>query len=197
MARDVYVPTDEDLDLLTDDLRAGVEAGELTLQHPDTWYSPLRPVVKRDGKMVKGSGKIKGSKDAAVASRETGYKRTKGYQETLEALLPAERADSPSAVSSLRELVEAFWQAVKGSPQKVSCPECGVTSVYAFKQDPHAIMKMIERLTGRAKETQDINIHSESIVALLNERTNMRELQVITIDPEEERRRRELLTENT
>ena len=157
----------------------------------------MRPVVKRGGKLVKGSGKIKGSKDAAVASRETAYKRTKGYQEVLETLLPPEREDSPTAVSSLRELVAAFWEAVTGSPQKLQCPECGAHSMYAFKQDPHAIMKMIEKLAGRAKETQDINIHSETMIALLNERSNVRELKVITIDPEEERRRKELFPEGT
>jgi hypothetical protein len=190
-----YVPTDDDLDLLPESLRDGVEQGRYYLQHPQTWYSPSRPVIKdvTTGRLVKGSGKIAGSKEAAVASRQTSYKRTKAYNEALEELIPIDRGDSPNAVASLRELTDSFWKAVNGQDVQVTCPHCEGKFMAPIKSDPHAIMKMIERLTGRAKETQEVNIHSEQISMVLNERTPMREIDVITIDPYEEQRRRDAL----
>lgn len=196
MAKDttsVYTPTEEDLSLLTDELRDEVERGVITMLAPDKWYDPNKPVLRKNGKVTAGTGRIKGAKNIAVASKETAFKRRKPYTQALEDYFPVDEADSPNAIASFRDLLDAFWKATQGSPQKIHCPECGYDGIYAFKIDPHAVMKMVERLAGRAKETQEVNIRSEHMLAVLN--SPVESIQVIAIDPEEERRRRKMLAD--
>ena len=192
-----YDYTPADLALLTDELRLKVESGEAMIAHPSTWEYAERPVVRNcfTKSLVKGSGKIKGSKNAAVASKETGFTRRRGYRALSEEYLPEDLKDSPNAILSFRELTERLIDACNGSPQKVKCQHegCGEYHLVAFKKDANVLFKLWENRVGRATETADINVNSQSLAIVLNERLPITSLEVHTIDPGEQFRRKELI----
>lgn len=171
--------------------------GEVFFVSPDKWENPNKPVLRdRLGHPVKGTGRVKGSKIAAIASKESAATRRKSYQELKERYLnPGDERDV-DAIISFKELTDHLISACLGSQQYVSCPheECNEKHLVAFKKDANVLFKLWENLTGRARETQDINVASQSLIAILQERTPINAIEVHTIDPAEERRRREVLS---
>jgi hypothetical protein len=178
-------------DLLPEPLKAKVEAREYTVQ---PGQNPLRPVVRNlEGKLVRGSGRYPNANDIAKTARLTGYKKSKTYREALEHLVPLEGGEEKRG--SFAWWLKEAYSAAEGSPQRVECPheECDQRHLVAFKKDGQLIFKLIELLSGKARETQDLNIKSESLIAVLNERTPVHEITVHTIDPNESIRRREII----
>lgn len=171
------------------ELRERVVSGDVLVCNPRTWYSESKPVL-RDSKtkrLVPGSGKVKGSKDAAVASKETAYKRRKGYRSLIEEYIPpSDLKDTPNAIISFRELIDNLIDACNGSPQYVSCPheDCKEKHFVVFKKDPGVLFKLYENLAGRAKETSELNINSTHLAMQLNERTPVDAIQVRSLDRE-------------
>lgn len=193
-----YQPTDSDLALIHDtELREKVVEGEVLMLPPEVWESASKPVlVSKTGQMIKGTGRRKGAKDPAVASRETAFTRRKGYRHLIEEYIPpSDLKDTPNAIISFRELIDALIDACNGSPQRVKCQHegCGEYHLIGFKKDPNVLFKLYENLAGKARETQDINVTGQHLALVLNERTPITALEVHSIDPAEERRRREAL----
>lgn len=191
--------TQEILDLIIDEnTRSKVATGEYIVWPKETWNDELRPVVREAGtnRMVKGTGKVKGTPDPAMVSRQTAYQRRKGYRYLMEDFIPpSDLRDNPNAIISFKELVNNLIEACEGIPKAVTCnhPGCKEQHTVVLQRDPKTLYKLTENLIGRAKETQDINVTSQQLVAVLNERTPIEGLTVHTIDPSEEQRRREAL----
>lgn len=194
--RGKYIPREADLALLTPEMRERVESGEVYMGWPRTWMFPHRPVLRdvKTTKLVKGSGKIVGSKDVTVAGRENGFKKRRGYVALTEEFIPpSDLKDNPNAILTFRELVETLIDACMGSPQEVKCPSCGAKGLHAFKKDAATLFKLYENLKGKARETTDVNVMGQHLVAVLNERMDVREVVLHSIDPVEEQRRRSAL----
>lgn len=156
--------------------------------------NPEKPVViDENGRLVKGSGRWPGANDPAQTGKTYGYKNSKNYQDALKTLIPLEGDESTRG--SFAWLVEQGRIAAEGSPQRIKCPECEYNGIYAFKKDATAIIKLIELVHGRAKETSEISIRSEELIAILDTRTPLNELIVHDITAEEIERRRILLLE--
>ena len=135
-----------------------------------------------------------GSQDAASVGRASAYKLRKGYAALSEEFIPpSDLKDNPNAIISFRELVETLIEACQGSPQQVTCPACGDKNLFAFKKDAGTLFKLYENLKGKARETQDINVTGQHLVAVMNERLDVRDVTVHAIDPVEEQRRRAAL----
>lgn len=178
------------IDLIPPELKARVEAGELEIL---PGQNPERPVVRdaQSKQLVPGSGRYPRANDVGRVSRLTAYKRTNSYRQALEQNWPMEGdEDTPRTIAWLSKQA---MLAAEGSPQTISCPECGYRGVHAFKKDGLLLFKLIELLTGKARETQDLNIHSESLVAVLNNREPIGEITVHTIDPRTAQERRETI----
>ena len=178
------------IDLVSPELRARVESGELELA---PGQNPNKPVVRDSASkaLVKGSGRYPNANDAARTSRLTAHKRTTSYRQMLENLWPSEGDEN--VPRSLAWVSKQAALAAEGSPQTVTCTECGHRWNHAFKKDGLLLFKILELLTGKARETQDVNIKSESLVAVLNAREPVRDVIVHSIDPEIEKARREIL----
>ena len=156
--------------------------------------NPEKPVViDENGRLVKGSGRWPGANDPAVTGKTYGYKNSKSYQDALKTLIPLEGDEETRG--SFAWLVEQGRIAAEGSPQRIKCPECDYNGIFAFKKDANAIIKLIELVHGRAKETQDINVRSQELIAVLDTRTPMEELNVHDITDEEIERRQIMLEE--
>lgn len=178
------------IDLIPTELKARVIAGELEIVEGQ---NPLRPVIRdaMSKALVKGSGRYPKAIDAGRMSRLTAHKRTTSYRQMLEQLWPTEGDEN--VPRSLAWVSKQAALAAEGSPQNVTCPECGHRYNHAFKKDGLLLFKILELLTGKARETQDVNIKSESLVAVLNAREPVRDVIVHSIDPEIERERREII----
>ena len=177
-----------------------VLAGELEISDPKTWYSPDKAVI-RDATtkgLVKGSGKVKGSKSPVEASRESAFKRRRSYHELAERYVNPDDERNPEAIISFKELMDTLINAANGSPQEVECPhpECAEKHhVVAFKKDGATLFKIYENLKGKAKETQEVNMNSKHLVAILNERTPVTEVSVRVLSDEEIQTRRKTIME--
>lgn len=182
-------PTAETLALITDpDIKERVIEGQILVCDPETWYDSDRPVLRHaeTKALVKGSGRIKGAKDVAVASKETAFTRRKGYRAWLESYIPPDLEDSPNAIISFSELVQNLIDACNGVPAYYKCQHdgCNENHQFVLKRDPGTLYKLIENLSGKARETQDININSTHMAIALNERFDPTELMVRRPDPQ-------------
>ena len=186
------------LELLTPELREKVESGEFQIIEPRFWLQEHKPVVKTlRGRLVKGSGRMMGVKAAEEASRESAPRRRKGYRYLTEEFIPpSDLRDSPNAIISFKELIESLIDACNGSPQQVRCKSCGDEFQHAFKKDAGVLYKLFENLNGKAKETQEINVSSQHMSMVLNERTPVREIQVRTLDPLEIETRKKMVIDH-
>lgn len=174
--------------LVPEELRPRVEAGELELlpgQRPD------KPVIREvaTGRLVAGSGRYPKANDAGAVSKATAYKRKTSYRQGLELLVPLEG----TGVGSFSWLLEQAIDEAKGYDYHIDCPSCGETVEVIKKRNAMYLFKFIELLAGKARETQDLNIKSESLIAVLDQRVPVTEITVHTIDPETSRTRRELI----
>ena len=173
------------------DIRARVEAGELELlvgQRPD------KPVIREvaTGRLITGSGRYPRAIDAAQLGRDTAYKHSKSYREGLEKLVPLEG----TGVGSFTWLLEQAIDEAKGFDYHIECQACGADVQVVKRRNAMYLFKFIELLAGKARETQDLNIKSESLIAVLNQRENIRDITVHTIDPATANERRQLIEQN-
>ena len=192
----------EILDLIPEKFRPGVLSGQLLVQPQSMWYNSSPVIIDATTKRLK-SGRYNTANDLGVISKQYAFKRTKGYREIRDMLIPATKDENKNAIVSLQEIVENLWQACLGSPQKVKipcphpdeCPEGGVDHVvaYAFKKDPGALFKFYENIVGRATETAEINVNNQSLVQMFSDPTPVTDIQVIDVTPTEMYERKQLL----
>lgn len=181
---------DELISLIPVELRAKVETGELEVL---PGQNPAKPVIREvlTGRLVKGSGRYPKANDAAAVSKATAYKRSSSYRQGLELMIPLEGDETK--VGSFPWLLKQAIEEAQGYDYEVRCPDCD-TPVHVYKKrNAMFLFKFVEMLAGKARETQDLNIKSESLVAVLNAREPVREVIVHSIDPEIARQRREAI----
>lgn len=185
------------LSLVPERLRAGVISGEYRIEPKEVWYSPNKPVVVRVAGHRILSGKYIQSGDIGHISRATSYKRTTSYRQMLEELVPMDGDENKRG--SFAWCLKEFFLACEGSPQMAPCPhpdicpQGGKPHVIAFKREPTPMFKLIELMAGKAKETQEVNVNSRQLIALLNDPTPISELTVIDLPPDQARERKKLL----
>lgn len=175
--------------LLTPELRSRVESGEYEIVGMGQNDKPV--VVNADTKrFVKGSGRPLNANDPAWTGKVTAYKRSAAYKDALEQFIPAWKDDSPDAITSLEELVASAKKLA--TPQKVKmekeCPcGCGESVVFEVDKLPDAkmVMFLIERLAGAATKTENINVRSEEVIALLTDKSLATGLQIVSLTPEQ------------
>ncbi len=183
--------TQELLDLLPPNLRLQVEMGELNVYEGQR---PEKPVVTNmKGQLVKGSGRWPGANDPAEVGRQNGYKNSKDYQDAMKKLIPID--GDIDKKGSFAWLVNQGFTAAEGSPQRISCPHCSYNGLFAFKKDSNAIIKLIEMVHGRARETKDINVEDRKLIELLDSRIPLEDLVVHTLTEEQIAEREQLLLE--
>ena len=185
--------------LLSEELREGVDAGDYFIMENRFWRDDEKPVVKRvaNGTLVKGSGRMAGTKSPEEATHERMYRTRKGYRTLIEDFIPpSDVRDNPNAIMSFKELVENLIDACVGSPQQVTCSSCGDKFQTAFKKDPSTLFKLFENLNGKAKETQQINVSSQHLSLMLNERTPVNEIVVRELSQEKIAERAQMVIEH-
>lgn len=179
------------IELLTPELRARVESGECEVL---PGQSDSKPVVRKaSGKpvLVPGSGRYPNANNAADISRKSAHKRTSNYREALEKLVPLE--EGADKKGSFAWMLDQFMAAVVEERQTVKCQHCGEEGVYLRKGNPAQMYKLIENLSGKAKETRDVNVHSEELVQVVNERFDSNVIEVHAIHPDEAAKRQQSL----
>ena len=176
-----------------DYLIARVNSGELEVL---PGQRDNKPVIREvaTGRLVPGSGRYPRANDPAQVGRLTGYKHSKNYREGFELLFPLDGDESKSG--SLAWIAKQIREAAEGSPQRVNCPHCGEGGLVAFKKDGTLLFKLLELLVGKARETQDLNVRSESLVAILNQGVPVTEITVHAIDPMQSKVRREIIEQD-
>jgi len=182
------------LSLVPERLREGVLSGEYYIEPQEMWWNEDKPVVIRKFGHRIMAGKYKNSGDLGLIAKQTSYKRTLSYRQMLEDLVPIDGDENKRG--SFAWCLKQFFIACEGSPQKIACPhpDCSDShSVTAFKRDANAMFKLIELMAGKAKETQEVNVNSKQLIALLNDPTPISELTVIDLPPAEAMERRKLL----
>lgn len=165
----MYQPTAADLALLDHDLAVQVIAGDLQMLSPDVWKNPQKPVLRKNGKVAKGSGQLRGAMDMALVSKIGAPKRRASYRELKERYINPDDERDPDALMSFKQLTDTLLKAAQGSPQKLTCPDCGAQNILAFKQDAAVLYKLWENFVGRPDVTTDVNIHSSQTIELLHE----------------------------
>lgn len=186
---------DEIIDLIPERLQAGVLDGTLIVKPQSMWYNETKPVVVDDQGRIK-AGRYKKAADIATISKLTAYKRKKGYREMQNMYIGAEPGEHEKQIISLKEIIEALWDAANGSPQRVTCKHCGRDEIVAFKKDPNALFKLYENLVGKATETTEINVNQNTLVQLLSDQRPVSELTVIELPPDQAYERKKLLEES-
>lgn len=193
--RDLYTPTEADILLLPVQLQEDARAGVITFADPSTWENPLKPVIRRDGKVTKGTGRIKGAKDPVLAGKESGFKRRASYHQLKERYINAGDERDPEAIMSFKELMDTLIDACNGSVQTITCTACGDKFQHAFKKDAATLFKLFENYIGKARETTQVNVTASHLHGILNEPIPIESLQVRSIDPEEQAERRKMILE--
>lgn len=195
---------EEIFDLIPERFHAGVLDGTLTVRGKEHWYSPDKPVIVESHNNHIKHGRYATANDPAIVSRQTAYKRKKGYQEMQHVYIGAEPGEHEKQIISLKEIIDALWDAANGSPQYIDCPHpelhtgrdiASLKHAVAFKKDPNALFKLYENLVGKATETSEINVNQTSLVKLLQDRTPLTEVTVIDMTPTQVYERRKLLEE--
>jgi hypothetical protein len=188
---------DEIMSLVPERFREGVLSGALKVEPREKWYNPEKPVIFKVAGHRIVAGRYINANDAAAVSRATSYKRTTSYRQMLENLVPMDGDENTRG--SFAWCLKQFFQACEGSPQLAPCPhpdicpQGGKPHVIAFKREAGPMFKLIELMAGKAKETQEVNVNSRQLIALLNDPTPMTELTVIDLPPDQARERKKLL----
>ena len=174
----------EIMDTLDSDTRALVDAGLVKL-----WRGRNGKPVLRDakGKILPGSGlhlnENHGNTDNATAMS---WKRTNAYRSLIEKYFTEDKFDA---------MLEAGFEASIGHPisKEAVCHDCGATQQIEMyrKPDSTIFFKVLEQLMGRAEETKQINVDSEHLHRLIDERTDVTEVETFSVRPEVSEARRE------
>lgn len=145
----------------------------------------------RIGQLAPGTGLLPNHNDIAQISKDTGVKRTTQYRELLQKYLPADLDDTKKG--SLGWILKQGLTALEGGDKNIDvvCPECDHKfQVVAWKRpDSNALKILLEALVGRADVTKDLNINTESIYRIIDERRDKRDIVVYEVDPQERERR--------
>lgn len=182
------------IDRVEPEIRDRILAGELLIE---PGQRPEKPVLKdaATGRFIKGSGRPVNANDPAITGKVSAYKQTKSFTEWFDAFIPAVAEDNPDAIISLQELIETAARVSRGEDVEIECSNCKSKNWYAIKPNAKLLSFLIERRVGKAKETQDINLRSESIIQLLQDPRPIGVVEVITMTPEERIERRRQIEE--
>lgn len=181
------------LDLIPERLMAGVLDGSLLVRPRSAWWNQDKPVIVEAATSHIKAGRYATANDPGVVSKQTAYKRKKSYKEMQQMYITAEPGETKEQIISIKEIIEALWDAANGSPQKVVCPDCGQQNVFAFKKDPNALFKLYENIVGKATETSEINVNQTALIKLLQDQTPVDSLTIIELPPDQIYERRRLL----
>lgn len=174
----------EIMETLDSDTRALVDAGLVKL-----WRGRGGKPVLRDakGKILPGSGLHLNEKHGNTeAATSMSWKRTNAYRSLIEKYFTEDKFD---------EMMEAGFEAAVGHPvtKEATCGECGATQQIEMyrKPDSTIFFKVLEQLMGRAEETKQINVDSEHLHRLIDERVEVEEVETFSVRPEVADARRE------
>lgn len=190
------------IDLIPERFQSGVLDGSLVVRPPVHWYSSDKPVIVGAHDNHIKHGRYATANNPAILGKTSAYKRKRAYREMKEIYIGSEPGEHRDQIISLKEIIDALWDAANGSPQEVDCPHpelhtgrdiAGLRHVIAFKKDPNALFKLYENLVGRANETTDINVNQSHLVRLLHDTTPLQNITVIDMSPAEVYERRKLL----
>ena len=175
------------LEQLSEEHRALVEQGVYSA-HPGKTYPMLRWAAgPRFGQLAPGTGVAPNAIDAPTMSRASAHKRTSAYRELLEKYLPADLDDKKRG--SLGWILSQGLTALEGGDvvRAVQCPECNheFSATMWKKPDTNALKVLMEALIGRPDVTKDLNINSEHIYRMIDERRDARDLIVYDVSPTE------------
>lgn len=193
---------EEILDLIPDRLKPGVLDGSLAVKPQSMWYSEDKPVIVGAHDNHIKHGRYITANNPGTISKQTAYKRRRGYREMQQIYIGAEPGEHEKQIISLKEIIDALWEAANGSPQLVKCPHpelhppgsrIPLEHVVAFKKDPNALFKLYENTVGKATETTEVNVNQTTLVKLLQDRTPLTELTVIDLPPDQIYARRKLI----
>lgn len=180
------------LDKLNDQDRDLVDRGVL-IAYEGKDYPVLKwGVGPRTGQLAPGTG-VAPATPSAENGRRGSMRQTNEYKELIKRYLPADIESG--ARGSLGWILDQALTAMEGGMviREFTCSECGEgNSVEVWrKPDVNAIKLITETLVGRAAEQKDININSEQIYRLIDERSEVKDLTVFTVDPSERDARNE------
>lgn len=190
---------DLDTSLLDPEVLRKIEEGEYAIAGPGQREGKPVVVNAATGRWVKGSGRPLNANDPALVGKIHGFKHSRKYNEALESFIPADKDGSDFAILSLEELLVAARKAVIDVVQYIdaTCPECDhefrVESV--GKPDAKVLTFLIERLVGAAKKTEEVNIHSEEVVRIMNDTRILSQVEVVSLTPEERAARARTISE--
>lgn len=192
------------IDLIPENFHVGVRNGSLMVRPPEMWWNPEKPVIIDAHDNHIKYGRYATANDPAIVSKQTAYKRKRGYKEMQQVYIGSEPGEHEKQIISLKEIIDSLWDAANGSPQYIECPHpelhqgrdiVSLRHVVAFKKDPNALFKLYENLVGKATETTDINVNQNTLVKLLTDRTPVNELTVIELPPDQIYERKKLIEE--
>jgi len=174
--------------LLSEDLKVGVDEGRFLVLGPGQNDKPV--VIDAETKRwVKGSGRPLTANDPAYIGKVTAFRRSNRFNEAIEQFVPVAREDSPYAITSLEELIEAAVKLAVPEPKRydVTCPECKHEHYITVDAPPNQKMVefLIKRLAGDATKTTNVNMHSEEMVRTLSDTRIVHEIEIISLTPEQ------------
>ena len=142
-------------------------------------------MVDASGHFVKGSGRSLKANNPAVIGKISAAKRSRAYTEALQAFVPVDREGTPEAITSLEELMTAAARVATGKSVGVTCPNCQTEFGASIGVDSKVLTWLLERVLGRATETQNINVRSEQLVQMLTDYTPSGAREVVAVTPAE------------
>ena len=190
------------LDIIPEQFHDGVLDGTLVVKVPEMWYNPLKPVIAGAKDNHIKHGRYITANNPGMISKQTAYKRKASYKELQGIYIGGEPNEHEKQLISLKEIIEALWDAANGSKQLVACPhpelhppgsKVPLEHVVAFKKDPNALFKLYENLVGKAGETMDVNINQSALVRMLQDPTPVSNLVVIDLPPDQAYEKRQLI----
>lgn len=186
--------TEEEYALLPPDFSDKIRLKELKVLPREQWWNAKPVVVDPRGRMVKGSGKRRGSKDPVEVGKETAFTRSKTYLEARDKLISIE---NPDAVYRFEDLIDSLWAAVNGVPYEVPCPHpqfCDTTHkthLLGRKVDTATAFKLYENLVGKAAESKHVVQETSELRQVLEKREV--EVKVYSADPHLAEQKRQVI----
>jgi hypothetical protein len=163
-------------------IRARVDAGEYLVEPGEKAEKPvIRRAIDTDGKrqgtIVKGSGRPPHSPDLGEISRKTAHMRTTRARQAFEDGLPLD--GQPTNRGTFPWLMEQLYKFIEGESGEVKCPSCAHKFVVqGLKRDARVAIALLDQRIGRAPQKVEIDEHSEQIRLVLEGRVPINELIV-------------------